>query len=569
MLTGELKRGSKSICVLDRFRRMMANASWRLIMTIQRPGLFFLLCAPAITFGEATLSLKAVAKNGVVIMPTNSLSIAANDVITADIFLSGWNNPPFDGGTGTLSTFQVTLLGQESVLSGGICPGGCNSHYILPLGWVAAVEKDMCPCDDPCFSICNPAYGCVGSNFNTNSIARIDHTRFDWIFRGFDAINGVDVSSLNIRWASTINGSDGQTASRCTGGSGAGFSCSTNTDCPGGTCNANFQSYLGTLYLKAGSAVCGTYYFTFTNNSSETFISNPAGSPVTIVPILQGLTLVAPLCPGSPGACCNENTETCSEGVLSCACTGRWGGPNSTCATMDPPCAPPTGACCTGSNPCGTGSAICTNAVRQEDCTGRWGGEDSTCATLHPPCWSSDVVVVTPNCVIDARRPFPPNQPNMREGFNTWTWMFPNSRTTGENSPDDFTIRQVPSTTPPVPPTIASVTPVGANGLTLQFSEPIQPNKWTCVKHDASGCERCLGYLPGDVNSNRAALPNDILTIIDNLNNVIPDLQLYQCDTDRSGVCVPADILTEIDLINGVNGYPVQNGKTLEACPSP
>ena len=63
--------------------------------------------------------------------------------------------------------------------------------------------------------------------------------------------------------------------------------------------------------------------------------------------------------------------------------------------------------------------------------------------------------------------------------------------------------------------------------------------------------------------------PVDILELIDNLNGVrVPALLLNQCDIDRSNLCAPADILSEIDLLNGANGWPVQNGKSLPICAS-
>jgi len=53
----------------------------------------------------------------------------------------------------------------------------------------------------------------------------------------------------------------------------------------------------------------------------------------------------------------------------------------------------------------------------------------------------------------------------------------------------------------------------------------------------------------------------DILRLIDNLNGIrVPPLTIWQCDIDRSGVCLPADIITEIDLLNGTNSFIVWNG---------
>ncbi len=520
---------------------------------------------------EATVSLKAVAKNGFPITPTSSLNVQPGDIVTARIFLSGWNSPPFDGGTGLLNTYVVTLAGKAGAQSSGNCPGQCNNGYILPLGWDAPIEKDSCPCDDPCYPICNVFYGCVGPNFHPNQMASINSLDPDYALFGFANFPAVDLDDLDITWGSTTDGYDGQTASRCQGGSNVGGSCSTNSECPGGVCNADFLSYLGTLNLKVGSTACGIFTFTFSSDIKKTFIANPAGIPVTVVPAIQGLTLVVTvLCAPPGGACCYEPTGTCSEALPSATCAGpnyRWVGSCSTCGALDPPCGAAIGACCFIGN-CGT--VECNDDVLQQGCSGLWAGAGSTCATtslcpLGPPIIDTS----PPNCIIDARRPFPPSEPTQREGFTALWWPFYNFLGTDEDEPNDFAVRQVPSTTPPVPPTITSVTWESGNSVTLQLSEPIQPNKWTCIKHNASGCEKCLGYLPGDVNSNGSVAPADILEIIDNLNGVRnPPLMTSQCDIDRSGLCAPADILSEIDLLNGANGFPVQNGRALEPCPS-
>ena len=557
--------------------------------------------------GAATMSLKAVRKNGVAIPLTNSLSVARGDTVTAEVYIFGWGTPPFDPPTnsGLVQTYNATILGASGSFSSGANSAN-NATLVLPVGWQAPVVKDQCPCDVAAFPDCDTvssnAYGCIkashctgGTNaggiciatsncpggtcdltgHNPATMATLDFTRPDFIFAGFSNFNAVDVSSLNVRYAATINGSDGQIASRCQGGSVANEQCSTNANCPGGTCNPNYLHYAGTLNLKVGTAACGTYTFNFSSEAALTFIGNPEALPIQVVPAREALTLTVtafPSCPQIPvGACCNTtnpDAPTCSI-TQQANCSGtnlRYGGDGSTCANINPPCAVPSGACCIDA------SGTCTDGVTQANCTGRFGGVGSTCANINPPCTppANAITGVSPaNCLIDARRPFPPNQAAQRQGFNSMTLTFQNPPGAGENAANDFQLTQVPATTPPFPPTITSVgTPVG-NSVTLTFSAPIQPNKWTCVRHIASNGQRCIGYLPADANSNRAALPNDILDIIDSLNGIRnPLLQIHQCDIDRSGVCAPADIITEIDLLNGVNGYPVQNGRTLEACPS-
>ncbi len=91
------------------------------------------------------------------------------------------------------------------------------------------------------------------------------------------------------------------------------------------------------------------------------------------------------------GACCDDSTGTCNDLVTQADCTGagfRYGGDESTCATIDPACESPpsTGACCDEV------TGICTNDVEQAVCeagSGRYGGDDSDCATLDPPCQGS------------------------------------------------------------------------------------------------------------------------------------------------------------------------------------
>lgn len=507
--------------------------------------------------GAATVSLKAVKKNGGNITPTNSVSVVANDVITADVFISGWNNPPFDGAGGLVGTFNASILGAAGAISNGM-DGSDVSRLVLPNGWFAPFVRDICPCDVPAYPDCNVSYGCVdasscvgGTNagnactinancpggtcdltgHNPAAMASLDTIRTDFIFFGFSHFSAADVATLNIRFGGTINGTDGMTASRCVAGGNAGGSCLNDGHCSGSTCNQNYLSYAGTVNLKVGSNPCGTYTFTFANDEASTFIGTPGDFPFYIVPAIEGLTLTTGIaCPSASGACCdttNPAAPTCSI-TTEAACTGlnkRYGGNNSTCANIEPPCSPPP-----------------ANQI---------------------------IAVNPPHCAIDARRPNVPGQLTNRQGFTSMTLTFANPLGTGEDAPNDFAIAQVPVTTPPIPPTITSVTPGPGNTLTLNFSGPIQPNRYTCVRHIASNSRRCIGYLPGDANNNRTTNPSDILSIIDNLNGIVnPPFAIYQCDIDRSGICGPPDIITVIDILNGSGYPPGQNGRTIEVCPS-
>ncbi len=115
-------------------------------------SLVIALLLPAVVRAESTVSLKAVARNGVPIPPTNNLTVSPGDEVTAEMYVSGWSNPPFDGGSGQLFTYQLTLYGINSVQS-----GSCG--LILPVGWDAPIERDQCPCHDPRYPTCTEPSG--------------------------------------------------------------------------------------------------------------------------------------------------------------------------------------------------------------------------------------------------------------------------------------------------------------------------------------------------------------------------------------------------------------------------
>ncbi|MCH8963317.1 MAG: lamin tail domain-containing protein [Planctomycetes bacterium] len=87
------------------------------------------------------------------------------------------------------------------------------------------------------------------------------------------------------------------------------------------------------------------------------------------------------------GACCDDSTGECTDGVAEANCVGagnRYGGDGVDCVDIDPPCeGPATGSCCDDS------SGDCTDDVTQEDCEGagnRYGGDGVDCVDIDPPC---------------------------------------------------------------------------------------------------------------------------------------------------------------------------------------
>lgn len=482
-------------------------------------GVFLSLLLPLTLHAQATVSLKAVAKNGNSIVPTSALTIYPGDAITVEIFLTGWGAPPFDSpvNSGLLREYGIMLDGFGSVRSG-------SSGYVLPRGWDAPIGRDECPCEDAKYPICDVNYGCVGPDHHPVEMAMIEDgpaARIDSVFHGFGSLCQVDTWSLNVVFRCGTYDQGGQESSKCRGGSKTGNACVTHFECPDGTCDALYPSYAGTLYLIAGDDIRGDFTFTFVQEGTR--LRNPSSPPISNVPYIQPLILHGPT--DFAGPCCNEGAYNCTK----------------------------------------------KSRIECDEQGGRFGGIGESCTTMKPPCSiCNDLTFLTSpqNCIIDARIPSNPNNMNQRYGHDSITIDF-GAICSDEDSPSDYQVTQISTySTLRIPPAISTVD-VSDGMATINFANPIQPNHWTCIRHIASNNRTCIGYLPGDVAGNRIAGPSDILHIIDNLNGMRnPPLQLHQCDIDRSGVCAPADILSEIDLLNGANEFPVQNGRTLPPCPS-
>jgi hypothetical protein len=274
-------------------------------------GIPFALNAPTgprvrvTTQPQVLVSLKAVKKNGVAITPTNDITVAANDTITAELRFSGWGHPNFDasgGNTGLVNTYQVQVAGLMGVQSSG--PG---HGLVLPIGWDAPLIRDIPPCNDPLYPVPNQQYGCVGLNFHPELMASIDWDRTDFLLAGFSMIIDVAVDSLDIKWGGDVFDANGYLDSKCAGGTNAGGECFSNVYCPGGTCQP-FVFYGGRFNLKAmpasveagRPAMCGTFTFNLVSGSNATFIANPLSPPDLALPALQSLVLRGPTCPDAP-----------------------------------------------------------------------------------------------------------------------------------------------------------------------------------------------------------------------------------------------------------------------------
>jgi len=234
-------------------------------------------------------------------------------------------------------------------------------------------------------------------------------------------------------------------------------------------------------------------------------------------------------------------------------------------------CSDPSGACCNA----GPFRCAPTTDSRCAELSGTWVAPGTVClgdlngnnvddaceACSEPATLTSD----PPNCAIDARYPHNPSDSQIRFGWDRIELLLDCEPSV--LAPDDVTVTVEPSGG--TAPTITSVDLSGKTAV-LWLDAPIPTNAWTCFELIAGGSKTCVGSLPGDVNGDRASVPADVLDLIDDLNGVlVPPLSIWQCDTDRSGVCQAADILGVIDLLNGADAFdPWLNAGLPIPCPA-
>ncbi len=299
-------------------------------------------------------------------------------------------------------------------------------------------------------------------------------------------------------------------------------------------------------------------------------------------------------CSGSANTTAGCGDEACCELVCACdpfCCTTEWDADCAAHGLGDSGCGaadlcgceslcgnPNSGSCCTAhaANQPGCNDATCCESVCACDpfcCDTEWDdncanngfvpgcGAHALCASLcgaASPCPSGTITFVNPpNLAVDARRPHSPGNPNLREGFKVFTVTGPVG---AQNS--CWSVQE--TATFGSPNTVSSVVENPPGTYTVTLFRAITAGAGSSIKYTPTAGAASVGCFrshPANINSDSTASPADILHLIDHLNGIrVPPLSLWQCDLDRSGVCLPADIITEIDMLNGANGFIVWNG---------
>ncbi len=169
-----------------------------------------------------------------------------------------------------------------------------------------------------------------------------------------------------------------------------------------------------------------------------------------------------------------------------------------------------------------------------------------------------------PHCATDARIHHRLGNPALR--FESWDSIdIRMTDLSGSLAAADFRVFTL--SVDPVPqPGIVDVAPLGNDRFRVQLDRSIPLGTWTCVRHEPSQTHACLGYVPGDVNSDARVRSTDVTAIVNCLTGTIA-CPLWKCDVDRSGQCNARDILTVIDLLNRVPVYEPVDVALLPACP--
>ena len=248
-----------------------------------------LVCA-SLCLGNATISLKAVKKNGIPIPATNAVAVQPGDRITAEIRIFGWSHPPFDWheGTGQVSGYQVSF----DILN-GVWVGSRGT--VLPRGYdCLPIFESGCPFCPPSYPICDPVFRCISDVCNPHEAASLDTSDPGYIFYDFPNMCYVYTDRTHIRWRCWMLDGGGEPDGNCVGGGNAGFPCGTPADCPLGICQMGIF-YVGTLELVVSADACGIFVVSLDSDLSETYLLNPFLIPYSST--MESLVIYGPQCP--------------------------------------------------------------------------------------------------------------------------------------------------------------------------------------------------------------------------------------------------------------------------------
>ena len=137
------------------------------------------------------------------------------------------------------------------------------------------------------------------------------------------------------------------------------------------------EGWVSILGISEGSPDCWFLWANSDYGDSATHLMSEDGAAYTTELNDLSMCLIGNYVPEF-GACCNDDTGVCEDGVEIINCFGRFVA-DTLCVNLDPPCEPTQGACCDDA------TGICLDDVNVLDCATRF-VEGALCVNLDPQC---------------------------------------------------------------------------------------------------------------------------------------------------------------------------------------
>lgn len=212
--------------------------------------------------------------------------------------------------------------------------------------------------------------------------------------------------------------------------------------------------------------------------------------------------------------------------------------------------------------------AFCVEVEWDTDCAGNgFGGTGCGAAVLcdqacGPGCPSGPVTFLNPvDQEVDARQPFPPGNPSLLQGVDTFLVEAPSA------SVACWTLCE--TVVDGVANNIANIIDHMDGTMTIELVRPISINAVTTLNYNNDLGTTLRGRFnssPGNVNGDATVTQSDVSELMAILNMPSTPFNAYRHDIDHSGTRNAGDILGLIDLLNGAGGLPVQMGSSLPLC---